>query len=545
MQTVHAYTGDQQLVDGPHNDLRRARGAAINIIPTSTGAARATSLVLESMKGKLDGTSLRVPVPTGSIVDFTANLKKRGDGRRDQRRVQEGRRVGPAEGHPALHRGPDRVERHPGRPAQQHLRRRPHDEHGQAGEGARLVRQRVGLLATAWSTPRCTPARKAAKRNEEVAMAGGIPTLDDLGDVRGKRVLVRTDFNVPMDGGAITDDFRIRAALPTIEWLTERGATVVTASPPRPAEGQARPEVLDGRRCAPASPSWRPVSSCSRTCASTRARRATIRRSSRSWSTASTCTSTTRSVRRTVRTHRSSARRRRCRRRWGCCCRRRSTCCSGCATTPKHPFVAVLGGAKICDKLGVVEALLDVVDALVIGGAMCFTFLAAQGNPIGDSLWEPDQVDTCRASARRGRGEGQDDPPARGHRRRRRRAATSPRSACGCPTARRASTSVPARRPRSATSSWMRAPCSGTVRWACSRTTASRPAPAPSPRRWPTPRRSPSSAAATRAAALAQFRLDDEVDHVSHRRRCVARAARARRPARVCEALRGAPNAHD
>src|SRR3954454_4737400 len=75
MQTVHAYTGDQQLVDGPHNDLRRARGAAINIVPTSTGAARATSLVLTAMKGKLDGTSLRVPVPTGSIVDFTANLR--------------------------------------------------------------------------------------------------------------------------------------------------------------------------------------------------------------------------------------------------------------------------------------------------------------------------------------------------------------------------------------------------------------------------------------------------------------------------------------
>jgi glyceraldehyde 3-phosphate dehydrogenase len=75
MQTVHAYTGDQMLVDGPHTDKRRARGAAINIVPTSTGAARATSLVLSSMKGKLDGTSLRVPVPTGSIVDFTANLK--------------------------------------------------------------------------------------------------------------------------------------------------------------------------------------------------------------------------------------------------------------------------------------------------------------------------------------------------------------------------------------------------------------------------------------------------------------------------------------
>jgi glyceraldehyde 3-phosphate dehydrogenase len=76
MTTVHAYTGDQMLVDGPHSDLRRARAAAINIVPTSTGAARATSLVMASMAGKLDGTSLRVPVPTGSITDFNAVLSK-------------------------------------------------------------------------------------------------------------------------------------------------------------------------------------------------------------------------------------------------------------------------------------------------------------------------------------------------------------------------------------------------------------------------------------------------------------------------------------
>ena len=74
MTTVHAYTGDQSLVDGPHSDLRRARAAAVNIIPASTGAARATGLVLEAMKGKLDGTSLRVPVPDGSITDFTGVL---------------------------------------------------------------------------------------------------------------------------------------------------------------------------------------------------------------------------------------------------------------------------------------------------------------------------------------------------------------------------------------------------------------------------------------------------------------------------------------
>ena len=76
MTTVHAYTGDQSLVDGPHSDLRRARSAAINIIPSSTGAARATGLVLESMQGRLDGTSLRVPVPDGSITDFVGALAK-------------------------------------------------------------------------------------------------------------------------------------------------------------------------------------------------------------------------------------------------------------------------------------------------------------------------------------------------------------------------------------------------------------------------------------------------------------------------------------
>jgi glyceraldehyde 3-phosphate dehydrogenase len=74
MTTVHAYTGDQQLVDGPHSDLRRGRGAAINITPSSTGAARATGLVLESMKGRLDGTALRVPVAVGSITDFVGLL---------------------------------------------------------------------------------------------------------------------------------------------------------------------------------------------------------------------------------------------------------------------------------------------------------------------------------------------------------------------------------------------------------------------------------------------------------------------------------------
>jgi glyceraldehyde 3-phosphate dehydrogenase len=78
MTTIHAYTQDQNLQDGPHKDLRRARAAALNIVPTSTGAAKAIGLVLPHLKGKLDGYALRVPIPTGSVTDLTAELSKPG-----------------------------------------------------------------------------------------------------------------------------------------------------------------------------------------------------------------------------------------------------------------------------------------------------------------------------------------------------------------------------------------------------------------------------------------------------------------------------------
>jgi glyceraldehyde 3-phosphate dehydrogenase len=77
MTTIHAYTADQNLQDGPHKDLRRARAAAINIVPSSTGAAKAIGLVLPGLKGKLDGFALRVPVPTGSITDLTLVSEKK------------------------------------------------------------------------------------------------------------------------------------------------------------------------------------------------------------------------------------------------------------------------------------------------------------------------------------------------------------------------------------------------------------------------------------------------------------------------------------
>ena len=227
-----------------------------------------------------------------------------------------------------------------------------------------------------------------------------IPTLEDLearvGDLSGKRVLVRTDFNVPLDDdGEITDTFRITAALPTIEWLTERGAHVVTAShlgrpkgepdekysmaPVRVALKALAPEVelLENLRFDPGETANDPafvdqlvdgidayVNDAFG--ASHRAHASIVGPPSRVPSA------------------------------MGRLLQKEVEVLLGLRDTPKHPFVAVLGGAKISDKLGVIEALLDTVDAIIIGGAMCFTFFAAQGKPIGSSLHEPDMIDTCR-----------------------------------------------------------------------------------------------------------------------------------------------------
>jgi glyceraldehyde 3-phosphate dehydrogenase len=76
MTTIHAYTGDQQLVDAPHSDLRRARAAAINLVPTSTGAAKAIGLVIPELEGRLHGFAMRAPVPTGSVVDLTVEVER-------------------------------------------------------------------------------------------------------------------------------------------------------------------------------------------------------------------------------------------------------------------------------------------------------------------------------------------------------------------------------------------------------------------------------------------------------------------------------------
>ncbi len=227
-----------------------------------------------------------------------------------------------------------------------------------------------------------------------------IPTLEDLGDVDGRQVLVRTDFNVPLTTGddgsvSIVDDFRIRAAMATVEWLTERGAQVVCAS------HLGRPKGRVDERY-----SMAPVASRLAELAPGVELLDNLRFDAREETNDPTfVTELVEGIDLYVndafgashRAHASivgpptvlpSA--------MGRLLQREVEVLSSMRDSPKRPFVAVLGGAKVSDKLGVVEALLGAVDSLVIGGAMCFTFLAAKGHRIGDSLFEPDMVDTCR-----------------------------------------------------------------------------------------------------------------------------------------------------
>ena len=127
MVTIHAYTGDQNTVDTLHKDLHRARAAAVSAIPTSTGAARAVGLVMPELKGKLDGTAIRIPTPNVSLVSLDVNLSEAGDEGGDQRR-DAGRVEGRAAGHPRLqHRaaGQHRLQPLARRPARSTRRRRP------------------------------------------------------------------------------------------------------------------------------------------------------------------------------------------------------------------------------------------------------------------------------------------------------------------------------------------------------------------------------------------------------------------------------------
>lgn len=222
-----------------------------------------------------------------------------------------------------------------------------------------------------------------------------LPVLEDLPDPSGKRVLLRADFNVPIEDGRISDDMRIRAALPTIQWLQDQGATVTACTHLGRPKGKPDPaysvqpvrerlhelapgvELLDNLRFDPGEEGNDPafvdrlvdgqdlyVNDAFGACH--RAHASIVGPPTRLPSAA------------------------------GRLLAKEVEVLGGLIDNPKRPFVAVLGGAKVSDKLGVIKALLSKVDSLVVGGAMCFTFFAALGHRVGDSLLEEDEIPACK-----------------------------------------------------------------------------------------------------------------------------------------------------
>jgi len=226
-----------------------------------------------------------------------------------------------------------------------------------------------------------------------------LPLLEDLGDVRGKRVLVRTDFNVPMSGAdetrVIVDDFRIVSALPTIKYLTERGATVVCAShlgrpkgapsakysmaPVRAKLAEIAPgvELLENLRFNPGEEANDPKFVAELVAGFDLYVDDAFGATHRAHA----------SIVGPPKTLPSAA---------GRLLQREIEVLGALREKPNKPFVAVLGGAKVSDKIGVIEALQERVDAFIIGGGMCFTFLAAQGYSVGDSICQPELIDVCK-----------------------------------------------------------------------------------------------------------------------------------------------------
>jgi phosphoglycerate kinase len=222
-----------------------------------------------------------------------------------------------------------------------------------------------------------------------------VPQLEDLGPLEGRRVLLRADFNVPIDDGRITDDLRIRAALPTIEWLQAHGAVVTACTHLGRPKGAPDPrysvepvrlrlaelapgvELLENLRFDPGETADDPAfvqrliqgqdAYVNDAFGASHRAHASIVGPPRFLPSAA-----------------------------GRLLAREVEVLMPLRDEPRRPFVVVLGGSKVSDKLGVITALLEVADRVIIGGGMCFTFLAAQGHRIGASLVETDQIETCR-----------------------------------------------------------------------------------------------------------------------------------------------------
>ena len=227
-------------------------------------------------------------------------------------------------------------------------------------------------------------------------MKFGVPELEDLPDVSGKSVLVRVDFNVPLKDGVIGDDLRIRAAVPTLRWLSERGAKVTCCTHLGRPKGEPDPvySVAPVRaRLAELAPGIELIENVRFHAGETSNDPAYVAEliSGHDLYVNDAFGASHRSHASIVGPPEflpSAA---------GRLLAKEVEVILGLRQDPSRPFVAITGGSKVSDKLGVIRALLDVADTLIIGGGMCFTFLSAMGHSIGNSLFEPEQVETCAA----------------------------------------------------------------------------------------------------------------------------------------------------
>ena len=222
-----------------------------------------------------------------------------------------------------------------------------------------------------------------------------LPKLEDLGDISGKRVLVRTDFNVPLDNGIIRDDLRIREAIPTLKYLVDNGAEVTACThlgrpkgkfeekyslePIRVRLNEMLPgiKLLNNLRFNSGEEANDPQFIEQLVAGQDIYVNDAFGASHRSHA----------SITGPPQLLPSAA---------GRLLQNEVEILLRVRNKPKRPFVAILGGSKVSDKLGVIDALVQVVDKLLIGGGMCFTFLKAQGQQVGSSLLEEGQIDYCK-----------------------------------------------------------------------------------------------------------------------------------------------------
>ena len=166
MVTIHSYTNDQVILDYPHKDLRRARAAALSIIPTTTGAAKATSLVIPEVKGKIDGIAIRVPTPDVSLTELTVEVEK-GTTIAEVNAAFRAAADGPLKGILQFTEVELVSTDYIGNPRVVHPRLEVHERHRRhAGEGLGMVRQRVGLFV---------PVRGSARVRRRAALSAGRP----------------------------------------------------------------------------------------------------------------------------------------------------------------------------------------------------------------------------------------------------------------------------------------------------------------------------------------------------------------------------------